>query len=137
MVDSAHSHGSEVSICVVNAPDPTVLLAAAMSFNEHIDELKVAAALHRRIHGTPLRVVTLDNGIAVPADAEYAMEARITSDKSDEGPYVDITGTLDDVRQEAVIVYDSIHHRDEPVFHALIPAKGSIGHSWVSQGHLR
>lgn len=123
MVDSAHSHGSEVSICVVNAPDPTVLLAGAMSFKEHIDELKVAAALHRRIHGTPLRVVTLDNGIAVPADAEYAMEARITSDKSDEGPYVDITGTLDDVRQEAVIVYDSIHHRNEPVFHALIPAE--------------
>ena len=123
MVDSAHSQGSEVSVCVVNAPDPTVLLAAAMSFNDHIDELKVAAALHRRIHGTPLRVVTLDNGIAVPADAEYAMEARITSDRSDEGPYVDITGTLDDVRQEAVIEYDSIHHRDEPVFHALIPAE--------------
>ena len=32
MVDSAHSSGEEVSICVVNAPDPTVLLAAAMSF---------------------------------------------------------------------------------------------------------
>ena len=123
MVDSAHSTGSEVPICVVNAPDPTVLLAAAMSFTEHIDELKVAAALHRRIHGSPLKIVTLDNGIAVPADAEYAMEARITSDKSDEGPYVDITGTLDDIRQESVIVYDSVHHRDNPVFHALIPAE--------------
>ena len=111
------------SICVVNAPDPTVLLAAAMSFKEHIDEIKVAAALHRRIYGRPLRVVTLPNGIQVPADAEYAMEARITADRSDEGPYVDITGTLDDVRQEAVIAYDAIHHRDNPVFHALIPAE--------------
>ena len=123
MVDSAHSDDDEVSICVVNAPDPTVLLAAAMSFNEHIDELKVAAALHRRIHGTALEVVTLENGIAVPADAEYAMEARITSNRSDEGPYVDITGTLDDIRQELVIEYDSVYHRDDPIFHALIPAE--------------
>ena len=123
MVDAAHGDGDEVSICVVNAPDPTVLLAAAMSFKEHIDEIKVAAALHRRIYGKPLRVVTLPNGIQVPADAEYAMEARITADKSDEGPYVDITGTLDDVRQEAVIAYDAVHHRDNPVFHALIPAE--------------
>ena len=123
MVDSAHLNGEEVSICVVNAPDPTVLLAAAMSFKEHIDEIMVAAALHRRIYGEPLRVVTLSNGIQVPADSEYAMEARITADKSDEGPYVDITGTLDDVRQEAVIAYDAVHHRDRAVFHALIPAE--------------
>ena len=77
--------GDEVSICVVNAPDPTVLLAAAMSFKEHIDEIKVAAALHRRIYGRPLRVVTLPNGIQVPADAEYAMEARITADRATRG----------------------------------------------------
>ena len=123
MVDSAQSEGDNVSICVVNAPDPTVLLAAAMSFKDHIDELCVAAALHRRIYGKPLRVVTMDNGIQVPADAEYAMEASITSERSAEGPYVDITGTLDDVRQESVIEYKSIHHRDDAVFHALIPAE--------------
>ena len=50
------------------------------------------------------------------------MEARITLDRGSEGPYVDITGTVDDVRMEPVIEYDKIHHRDEPVFHALIPA---------------
>ena len=64
----------------------------------------------------------LPNGVQVPAESEYAMEARITTKLDDEGPYVDITGTVDDIRQEPVIEYDSIHHRNEPIFHALIPA---------------
>ncbi len=123
MVDKARANGDEVDIAVVNGADATVLLAAAMSFTYNLDELTVAAALHQRFNGSPLRLVTLDNGIQVPADAEYAMQARITLDDDDEGPYVDITGTVDDVRQECVIEYDTVHHRDSPIFHALIPAE--------------
>ena len=63
----------------------------------------------------------MPNGVMVPADAEYAMEARITPERDDEGPYVDITGTVDDIRQEHVIEYDNVFHRDNPVFHAIIP----------------
>ena len=122
MYEKARANGDEVPIAVVNGADATVLLAAAMSFNEDLDELTVAAALHSKLHGKPLRMVRLPNGIAVPADSEYAMEARITLELDDEGPYVDITGTVDEVRQEPVIEYDSVYHRSEPVFHALISA---------------
>ena len=122
MYEKARANGDEVPIAVVNGADATVLLAAAMSFNEDLDELTVAAALHSRLHGKPLRMVRLPNGIAVPADSEYAMEARITLELDDEGPYVDITGTVDEVRQEPVIEYDSVYHRSDPVFHALISA---------------
>ena len=122
MYETARANGDEVPIAVVNGADATVLLAAAMSFNENLDELTVAAALHNKLHGEPLRMVELPNGIAVPADSEYAMEARITLEMDDEGPYVDITGTVDGVRQEPVIEYDSVYHRSEPVFHALISA---------------
>ena len=113
--------GDDVPIAVVNGPDPTVLLAAAMSFSDYVDELTVASSLHMRLHGSPLKVVMLPNGVMVPADAEYAMEARITTERDDEGPYVDITGTVDDIRQEHVIEYDYVHHRVDPIFHALIP----------------
>ncbi len=123
MTDKARANGDEIDIAVVNGPDATVLLAAAMSFIHDLDELTVAAALHQRLHGEPLKLVTLSNGIQVPADSEYAMEARITLEDDDEGPYVDITGTVDDVRQEPVIAYDAVHHRDAAVFHALIPAE--------------
>ena len=122
MYETARANGDEISIAVVNGADATVLLAAAMSFNENLDELTVAAALHERLHGQPLRLVRLGNGVSVPADAEYAMEARITLDVDVEGPYVDITGTVDGVREEPVIEYDAVFHRNNPTFHALISA---------------
>ena len=122
MADQAFEKNEDVPIVVVNGPDPLVLLAAAMSFNEPIDELRVASALHERLYGAKLGLVELPNGVQVPAESEYAMEARITTKLDDEGPYVDITGTVDDIRQEQVIEYDSIYHRNEPIFHALIPA---------------
>ena len=122
MYETARANGDEINIAVVNGADATVLLAAAMSFNEDLDELTVAAALHERLHGQPLRLVRLGNGVSVPADAEYAMEARITLDVDAEGPYVDITGTVDGVREEPVIEYDAVFHRNNPIFHALISA---------------
>ena len=123
MVDQARERGEEVNIAIVNAPDPVVLLAGAMSFDEPIDELTIAAALHEKLYEKQLQLVELPNGIQVPADAEYAMWGRITLDDDDEGPYVDITGTVDDVRQEPVIEVDGIIHRDNPIFHALIPGE--------------
>lgn len=122
MTDNAIESGNEIPIAVVNGPDPVVLLAGAMSFDEPLDELRVASALHERFYDRPLSIVELSNGVAVPADSEYAMEARITLETDREGPYVDITGTLDGIRLEPVIEYDAINHRDAPIFHALIPA---------------
>ena len=123
MLDTARENGDVIPIAIVNGCDPVVLLAAAMSFEQHIDELTVASALHERFYGTPLPVVELENGIPVPANAEYAMTAEILLEDDVEGPYVDITGTIDDERMEPVFRINSIHHRDEPIFHALIPAE--------------
>ena len=123
MVMNAREEGREVNVAIVNAPDPVVLLAAAMSFNENIDELTIAAALHEKLYGTPLNLVQVPNGVHVPADAEYVWWGRITLEDDDEGPYVDITGTVDDVRQEPVIAIDGLTHRNEPIFHALIPGE--------------
>jgi len=123
MLDNARAKGETIPIAIVNGCDPVVLLAAAMSFDEHIDELTVASTLHERFYGSPLPMVTLGNGIPVPANAEYAMTAEITLEDDVEAPYVDITGTLDDERMEPVFKIHSIHHRDSPIFHALIPAE--------------
>ena len=123
MVMNAREEGREVSVAIVNAPDPVVLLAAAMSFNENIDELTIAASLHEKLYGTPLELVELPNGVHVPADAEYVWWGRITLENDDERPYVDITGTLDEVRQEPVIEVDGLSHRTDPIFHALIPGE--------------
>jgi len=123
MTGEARAVGDEINIAIINAPDPVVLLAAAMSFDTNIDELTIASALHEKVYGRPLELVALPNGIQVPANAEYAMWGRITAEDDDEGPYVDITGTIDEVRQEPVIEIDGITHRTNPIFHALIPAE--------------
>jgi UbiD family decarboxylase len=120
--DEARADGEELSIAIINGIDPTILLAAAMSFNERVDEFTIAAALHAAVHGSELELVRLPNGVHVPINAEYVMEARITLRDDDEGPYVDITGTIDEIRQQPIIEVDSIHHRHDPVFHALLPA---------------
>ena len=77
-----------------------------MSFKENIDELTIAAALHEKLYSKPLELTTMPNGVEVPADAEYVLWGRITGENDDEGPYVDITGTVDDVRQEPVIAVE-------------------------------
>ena len=122
MVEEARARGEEVPIAVVNAPDPTVLLAAAMSFESHIDELQIAARLHQRLVGSDLEVCLAPNGITVPADSEYVWLGSITTEDDLEGPYVDITGTLDTVRMQPVIRFESQYRKESSVFHALIPS---------------
>ena len=75
----------EVNVAIINAPDPVVLLAAAMSFDSNIDELTIAASLHEKVHHRPLELVALPNGIEVPSEAEYAMWGRILTTDADEG----------------------------------------------------
>ncbi len=100
---------------VIGAPIQ-VLLAAAMSPPKGVDELSIAHALAP----TPLvrcRTVPLE----VPAEAELILEGRITHSLANEGPFPDLTGTMDRVREQPVIEIDHITHRQAPVFHALLP----------------
>ncbi len=93
------------------------LLAAAMSPAPGVDELSIAHAL------APLPLVrcqTVD--LEVPAEAELILEGRITHTLADEGPFPDLTGTMDIVRRQPVIEIEHITHREQPIFHALLPA---------------
>ena len=48
--------------------------------------------------GGKIRVRECSNGVLAPADAEIVLEGYIGADVTDEGPFVDITGTYDPVR---------------------------------------
>ena len=56
-------------------------------------------------------MVELANGVRVPADAEFVLEGWITKTLTDEGPFVDLTGTYDFIRQQPVIEIDRVTHR--------------------------
>ncbi|NLL95050.1 MAG: UbiD family decarboxylase [Thermoplasmatales archaeon] len=108
----------KVSICIGARPE--VLLSAAVSTDYGKDELEIASAMHKAAFGKPLPVGRTDNGLLVPM-ADYVIEGRITAETMDEGPFVDITGTYDEVRKQPVIEVDKIWSCDDPVMHLLLP----------------
>jgi len=93
-----------------------VLLAAAMSPPKGVDELSIAHAMAP----TPLvRCGTVD--LEAPAEAELILEGRISQTLVKEGPFPDLTGTMDVVRRQPVIEIERITHRQDPIFQALLP----------------
>lgn len=108
-----------IAICI--GVSQAVHLAASMSPSPGIDELSVANALAP----TPL-VKCLTKDLEVPADAEIVLEGRITRKKVPEGPFMDLTETMDIIRDQPVIEIDLITHRRNPLFHALLP--GGLEH---------
>lgn len=119
--NKAKEKGEELRVSICIGAQAEVLLAAATSMDFGADELEVASAMHEAGHGSPLRVARCSNGLLVPADCDYVLEGRITLDETSEGPFVDITGTYDFVRQQPVIKIDRISSCRDPMMHLLLP----------------
>jgi 2,5-furandicarboxylate decarboxylase 1 len=109
----------DVAICIGNSLP--VLVAAATSPPPDVDELSIANALSP----TPLvKCLTVD--LEVPADTEIVLEGRITQDTAPEGPFLDLTGTMDIVRPGPIVEVSCITHRRDAVYQALLP--GGLEH---------
>jgi UbiD family decarboxylase len=119
---SAMEEGKDLPIAIVIGACPPVLIAAASSIAYGEDELRLAAGLRQLAWGEPIQVTRLPGtGLTVPAVAEYILEGRLTSRTAPEGPFVDITGTVDGVREQPVVEIDRMYHMPEPIFHAILP----------------
>ncbi len=108
--------GLPVAICVGNSLP--VLLAASMSPPKGVDELGIANAMQP----TPLVQCKTVN-LQVPAESEFVLEGHITHQLANEGPFLDLTETMDFVRQQPVIEIDCITHRRDAIYQALLPGK--------------
>ncbi len=117
----AIDQGQELKIAVAVGLCPSIMLSAAMSLEFGKDELTVANSLRQLCLKEPVSVRKLRNCLLVPAFAEYIFEGRITKDVADEGPFVDITGTIDPVRKQPVVEIDRIYHRDDAIFQMILP----------------
>ena len=109
-----------VAVCIGNGAE--VLLGAATSVALGRDELEIANSL------APFPVVRASTFDAwIPADCEVVLEGTIdTDDRGEEGPFVDLTGTYDDIRREPVLTVTKITTREDPIWHALLP--GALEH---------
>ncbi len=105
---------------------PSVLLAGATSTNYRQDEMEIASSLHHACLGSPIQVTRLRSGLSVPTQSELVFEGRLTSETSEEGPFLDITGTYDKKRIQPIFEVDRLYMRRKPLFHLLLP--GGLEH---------
>ena len=114
----------DIAICI--GIDPAILFAGAISTKEPMDETEIAGGFY----GKPIKLVKLENGISVPADTEIVLLGKLTSELGEEGPFVDITGTYDLVRQQPVVKITKIlRQKQNSTYYALIPGRGE--HSFL------
>ncbi len=118
LYQAALAAGKELPVAIAIGVDPLLLFAASTRVPPE-KEFSYAAALR----GSGVEVVRLENGVPIP-HAEIVLEGYITAERTDEGPFVDITGTKDLVRQEPVIRLTRMMTREDPIFHGLLPAGG-------------
>ncbi len=92
-------------------------LAAAMAPPLGQNELEIANSIK------PIEVIKAKSFDALlPADAEVIMEGTLSlNEKHSEGPFVDLTGTSDIIREEPVFTVEKIYVRPNFVWHALLP----------------
>ena len=107
--------GKDLEVAVAVGLPINVLLAAAVSAGTDVDEMEIANALSR------VDMVRVENDILVPAEAEMVLLGRITDETHPEGPFMDLTGTYDVVREQPVIQFERMFLRKDPIFHALLP----------------
>ncbi len=116
--------GAETRVAVVIGAHPLVELASSMSPPYGVFELELV----EKLGGGPLEVAyTPAYGLPVPAHAAVVFEGRITGDLVKEGPFVDILGLPDRVRDQPVLAVDRVYvSKDPEYFHVILP--GGVEH---------
>ncbi len=98
---------------------PAVLLAASAPVPFGVSEYSVANAMMK---GTLSLVQCSGVNVNVPVDSEIVLEGQILLDReSDEGPFVDLTGTYDVVRKQPVVEIQKMFVRNNYIYQALLP----------------
>jgi UbiD family decarboxylase len=112
--------GLDTPIAIVNGYHPVLALAASSPTPPGKSELSIANSLMR---GNLSIVRSPRYGIPVPSDVEFVLEGKILADEEiSEGPFVDITGTPDDIRSQPIVQFEDIYYRDDPIFQTILPA---------------
>jgi len=106
----------DIAICIGNST--AVLLAASTSLPKDVDEMGMANALEKT---ELVKCKTID--VEVPKDCEIVLEGRITKERTSEGPFLDLTGIVDRVRQQPVIKIKCITHRENPIYQTILAGR--------------
>lgn len=118
MFKKSEEKGKSLEVAAVMGVHPGVALAAATSPPYEVDEYGIAKNLSPELKLTKCDTV----GLEIPAQAEIAFEGRLLAEKRvSEGPFADITGTYDAVRQQPIFKVDQITRRKNAIYQAILP----------------
>jgi 2,5-furandicarboxylate decarboxylase 1 len=108
-----------LEIAIAIGMNPATLLASCTSIPITADELEVANTFHNG-EMKLIKCETVD--LEVP-DCEILLEGQILpNERESEGPFVDLTDTYDVIRNEPIIKIEKMHYKDNPLYHAIMPA---------------
>jgi len=108
-----------LEIAIAIGMNPATLLASCTSIPINADELEVANTFHNG-EMKLIKCETVD--LEVP-DCEILLEGQILPhEREAEGPFVDLTDTYDVIRKEPIIKIEKMHYKDNPLYHAIMPA---------------
>jgi len=110
--------GGELDIAMCISNSTAVLLAASTSLPKGVDELGMANVLEKT---ELVKCKTID--VEVPRNCEIVLEGRITKEEAPEGPFLDLTGIVDKVRQQPVIEINCITHRETPIYQTILAGR--------------
>lgn len=113
----AQKLGKDLEIAIAIGMDPAILLASTTSIPIDYDEMDVANAFK----GGDLELIKCGD-LNVP-QADIILEGKISvSETVPEGPFVDLTDTYDIIRDQPIINLETMHIKNDAVYHAIIPA---------------
>jgi len=112
----ARGNGDRLPVAVAIGVHPAVTLACCTRVPKG-KELPYAAELL----GGEIQVHSCSNGVLVP-DAEIVLEGFIGGETAPEGPFVDITGTYDLIREQPVIEFTGMHLKPDFIYHGILPS---------------
>lgn len=116
----ARELGEDLPIAIVVGTHPSISLASSTPLPLNQSEMHVANHL---LDGKLTITPTPKYGIPVPSHAEFVIEGKIkTEETGTEGSFVDISGTLDEIRQQPVFEVERMYHRDDAMFQTILPA---------------
>jgi UbiD family decarboxylase len=106
----------DVAFCIGNST--AVFLSAATTLPMGVDELGMANALEKT---ELVKCQSVD--LEVPKDSEIVLEGRITKEKAAEGPFLDLTGIEDRVRQQPIVEIKCVTHRRNPIYQTILAGR--------------
>ena len=108
-----------LDIAIAIGMHPATLLATTTSVPITTDELEVA----NNFHNGNMKLIKCESVDLNVPDAEIILEGKILPhEREPEGPFVDLTDTYDVVRNEPIIKLNKIHYKEDPFYHAIMPA---------------